>query len=374
VTHLALPRDHKLFALCSSLAQKGLAYLEKHLSDKRYVSEYDSLPSLDWSADGMPQFSFFGNERPDYKSAFNYLSFNYLWGRAASALDGSVEQQFDFSTHPEFQELKTHVFSTSQLVGHFLHAQEGDKDFDLFGTSLKVFIEIGIDRYVHTINRTTFDPEKYLEIYLPLEAGLLLEPLPIEIHTPILSVEFSNDVFQLSDSIAISRMSTPLQLARAYRDRETHEVSPGLLNQASHSLVLTDYVIPNSDRFFTVECTDQPEGISARHYRYTVRLSQDHHIDANGVRSITHSANWVGCILPRRFATTRRTDDAKISSDATTFQFFAWRTRADNFWPSNGGYRETVHCSRLIAALGRCQSPTATFGHQAFEQLPPTRR
>jgi hypothetical protein len=44
-------------------------------------------------------------------------------------------------------------------------------------------------------------------------------------------------------------MPNPVQLSRAYLDRETHEVSQSVLQNASHALVLTDYDIPNGSRF-----------------------------------------------------------------------------------------------------------------------------
>src|SRR5215813_8744386 len=49
----------------------------------------------------------------------------------------------------------------------------GNEKYDLFATSLKLFIEMSIDRYVHIVGLTSFEPENYLRVYLPLESGLL---------------------------------------------------------------------------------------------------------------------------------------------------------------------------------------------------------
>jgi hypothetical protein len=47
------------------------------------------------------------------------------------------------------------------------------------------------------------------------------------------------------DGVSVSRMSEPLQLARAILAHGSHEVNDYLVQQATHSLVLRDYVLPN---------------------------------------------------------------------------------------------------------------------------------
>jgi hypothetical protein len=167
------PQDERLFALCSTLVSEGLAFLGRYLEGKHYVRRIEDLPSVEWSDDGMPQFRFFGNEKPDYKSAFD----NW-WGLASKALarEGHEPYEppvFEFDKLPAFQALKTYVGSTSALVGKFFPPGDATEKYDLFATSLKLFIEMSIDRYVHIFGLTSFEPENYLRVYLPLESGLL---------------------------------------------------------------------------------------------------------------------------------------------------------------------------------------------------------
>jgi hypothetical protein len=237
---MAEPRDRQFFALSSAVVKEGLAFIERRLAAKRVIQSYDNWPVITWSQ-GMPDFSFTCANPPiDYTDAFNSL-----WSMVAMFVGGTdTQERFDFDKHQPYQELKRYIRSEPHFASHVFPP---DLHEDMCDSAIRVFLQRSIDRYIHITGATSFDSDRFLEIYLPLEAGLLLEELPIEIHTPILLVSFPSDSYDLEDAISITRMSEPMQLARARRDHDTHNVDENLLQQASHSLVLRNYVLPNSD-------------------------------------------------------------------------------------------------------------------------------
>jgi hypothetical protein len=237
------PRDRRLFALVSAVVSDGLAVIERAIAQDRQFARYDAWATIKWLEGGMPDFDFVGTEAPvDYKDAFNPL-----WGMF-TRLGGSNAEEFDFETIQPYQQLKQYIRSVPNILQNFFPP---DRSESMFGTSVKVFVEYLIDRYIHVTGQKGFDSDKFLPVYLPLEAGLLLEKLPIEIVVPILLVSLSSDSYELADGIEVYRMPKPLQLARAIRAHGTHEVNEYLLHQASHALILRDYVLgkPTSTRY-----------------------------------------------------------------------------------------------------------------------------
>ncbi len=234
------PADQRLFALSSAVAKDGLAFIERLLTEKRPIKPYDNWPVISWS-EGMPNFTFVCDDPPiDYGDAFRSLwSLLLLLGRRADA-----KEQFDFEKQDAYQELKRYIRSEPPPAALVFPP---DLHEGVFSAAIKIVLEEAIDRYIHLTGLTSFDADRFLEIYLPLEAGLLLEELPIEIQTPVLLVNFSSDSYDLNETISITRMSEPIQLARARRDHDTHDANEYLLQQASHALVLRNHFLPNSE-------------------------------------------------------------------------------------------------------------------------------
>jgi hypothetical protein len=228
------PRNQKLFALTSALVKEGLAFIERLLLAKRSIKTYEDWPVITWS-EGMPDFTFYTDEPPiDYTDAFNPI-----WSLFRSRSD--TEHPFDFEKQQEFQELEKWIRSERWHVFPPAFPEM------LFSSAIKRFLESAIDRYIHVAGKTSFDSDKFIEVYLPLEAALLLEDLPIEIQTPILLANMPSDLYELDDNISLERMSEPIQLARARRDHSTHNVNEYILQQASHALVLRNLVLPNTE-------------------------------------------------------------------------------------------------------------------------------
>src|SRR5258707_3937163 len=194
----------------------------------------------------------------DYGDAFRSLwSLLLLLGRRADA-----KEQFDFEKQDAYQELKRYIRSEPPAAALVFPP---DLHEGVFSAAIKIVLEEAIDRYIHLTGLTSFDADRFLEIYLPLDAGLLLEELPIENQTPVLLVNFSSDSYDLKETISITRMSEPIQLARARRDHDPHDANESLLQQASHALVLRNHFLPNSEyrqRLWGTACQRLPSILS----------------------------------------------------------------------------------------------------------------
>lgn len=233
------PMDHRLFELTSAAAMDGLEFIERRISAKRRIRNYDNWPTVTWTEERMPSFSFLDIDPPiDYKDAFN--SSWYAFGRAL--FNNWQEEEFQFDTNEPYQHLKQYIRSEPRVVSH-LFPPEIDEGF--FDHSVKWFLEQAIDRCIHLSGQPSFNSDKFLAAYLPLEAGLLLDDLPIDILVPVLRATFPLESYELGDGVSIARMSEPVQLARARLGHNTHEVSEFMLQEATHALVLRDYVLPN---------------------------------------------------------------------------------------------------------------------------------
>jgi hypothetical protein len=236
---MAEPIDRKLFDLSSVLVRDGLAFIERLLSAKRSIKPYDNWPVITWS-DGMPDFTFYTDQPPiDYTDAFSST-------RSLAAVLGwgtDTDYLFEFDKQQTFQELKRH-FRTDPLVAPLVFPPDFPET--VFSYAIRDFLEHAIDRYIH-ISGLSYSPDKFLEAYLPLEAGLLLQELPIEIHTPVLQISMPSDSYEIANGVSIERISEPIQLARARRDHGTHDVNEHVLEQASHALVLRGHILPNTE-------------------------------------------------------------------------------------------------------------------------------
>jgi hypothetical protein len=139
------PRDPELFALTSAATKDGLAFVERRISAKAHIKTYDNWPTISWSQEGMPDFSFGAADAPtDYKDAFN-MGFYNLFGRH------NAEEIFDFDKRQPYKALKKYIRSTPEVASHFYPP---DIDTDMFDSSVEWFLKQAIDRYIQIYGHT----------------------------------------------------------------------------------------------------------------------------------------------------------------------------------------------------------------------------
>jgi hypothetical protein len=236
------PSDPQLFALSSEVVKDGLAFVERAIATGRTVKPYENWPTLTWAPQyRVPDFSFASGDAPrDYKDLFTSV-----WPalfRAVAKVGLKEPEEFEFGAQYSFQRLKEYLRSQPTLRERF---GWDEQDEGWFEWSVKYFIENLIDRYIHFTDRTTFDTAKFLSVYLPFENGVIVDNLPIKISVPILMVHFPWDSREITDVASVQRIPETLQLARARNAHDTHEANEHLIQQATHSLVLSNYELPN---------------------------------------------------------------------------------------------------------------------------------
>jgi len=237
------PKDEQLFALTCEIMQDAIAYMERRTAAGRYIPKHDDWPSLSWTDDGMPDFSFGESNLPDYTDSFGLGLFEAF----AETKEGIKGETYKWDEKPAFQALLDYVESEPQIHKHFFpisDAGNGRGKLGFFKSSVEVFISSLTEGYVHRFG-FTFDRGKFLQVYLPRENALVEDQLAIEIWVPILHLAFGADEIELTPDVSVSRMPEDFQLARARLFRGSEEIQHGIVQAATHALILKDYTLPN---------------------------------------------------------------------------------------------------------------------------------
>jgi len=237
------PKDEQLFALTCDITQDAIAYIERRTAAGRYIPKYHDWPSLLWTDDGMPDFSFGESNLPNYTDSFGLGLFEVF----AEKKEGIKGETYKWDEKPAFQALLDYVESEPQIHKHFFpltNGENGRGKLGFFKSSVEVFISSLTEGYVHRFG-FTFDRGKFLQVYLPRENALVEDQLAIEIWVPILHLAFGADEIELTPDVWVSRMPEDFQLARARLFRGSEEIQHGIVQAATHALILKDYTLPN---------------------------------------------------------------------------------------------------------------------------------
>lgn len=193
----------------------------------------------------MPYFAdVFEDAAPrDYKSLFSPM----MSALFATGL-GRKLKSFELDETPEFKSLLTYLTINEILRKHFLG---GDRDLQnpdnlrFFKVSVSLFVQYLIDRYIHISDTTVYSEEQLLNVYGPLEIGIVEKNLPIEICVPILFVKFEGERIDISSRAHLASMMPEFQIARAGLYRHSERVNESVADSATHALFLRDYSLPN---------------------------------------------------------------------------------------------------------------------------------
>jgi hypothetical protein len=235
------PKDEQLFALTCAITQDAMAFVEKRKASGGHIANHRDWPSLSWAEDGMPCFSFEDSGLPNYTGPFDGFA------EVLAATGEGKREIYEWGKKPAFQALLDYVESEPQIHKHFFPKSDAGEDSEkpnFFKNSVEGFIRSLIEGYVHRFG-FTFDRAKFLQVYLPRETFMVEDQLPIEIWVPILHLAFGFDEIELTPDVSIRRMPEDFQLARARLFRASKEISPAVVEAATHALILKDYTLPN---------------------------------------------------------------------------------------------------------------------------------
>ena len=203
------------------------------------MGHYYRWPELTWRENGLPSFG----EAPigagpiDYKDAFGGLA------AFMARMPGAAYEEFDSDKTASWQALYEYFRSNEVLHKRAFFKEEIGR------TTVKLYIERLIDRYVHVYEKLNFDEKKFLCIYRPIEQGLLSDRLEIAILVPILMLTFNESAITLDVGAKVIRMSDAIQLARAPDRWLSYGRHPLVESAATHALLLSDYWLPNTSVF-----------------------------------------------------------------------------------------------------------------------------
>lgn len=225
------PIDRRLFELTVEAVKEGLGQIERLQPEGRILSGYSDWLVMSKQDDGFPSFSddlLFMNST-DWASAFSrFLS----------------EPLVRPEELPTFRALAEYAESHQRLVNYFT-PPTGGHDLELYRFFIFQMAERLIDRYIHLSGETRFSVDRFLPMYLPLEAGLLSESLRIDFLVPILFLRFESDHIELERDFSVELMSDELQLARMMSVRPEAGPRRWVLSSASHAFVVRGLTIPN---------------------------------------------------------------------------------------------------------------------------------
>lgn len=232
------PKRKDLYALVCAAVVEGLAAVEQHVKEKKFVGNYYQFPTLSRFDSGFPHFSHtFFNEGPleyeglfrdDEKAPINRASLA-TWRSYAEKIESEPELVRFFTLngaeeYPQFPEWKN------------IH-----RNYYLF-SPLSHFVS----RYIHLTGSMEFVEAAFLPIYLQWETSIVSERLPISIWIPIILAKFNFESVSLGADVSIEKIPDDFQLARNKQRTHNDSSHETVVGAATHALVLRGWDIPNT--------------------------------------------------------------------------------------------------------------------------------
>lgn len=223
-----VPRDPVMMRLFADAVEVGMALVQQFKAEKRYIGQHVSWPTLQYRENGLPTFSenlFSGPT--DYSHIFFPIS----------------EPRIEFISVPAFQALLTFARSNEYIRKHFKLSEEGDHHVG----NVAIMSTVGdiIDCYIHQYDDDHFVLERFLPLYLFIEASILNSKLQINIVVPLLLLRCQFETVPLGPYAYLGRMSDDFQQARALESKYTLGIHKPVSEAASHALFLSMYEIEN---------------------------------------------------------------------------------------------------------------------------------
>jgi hypothetical protein len=235
------PKDPRLFELFCGAIETALDYVRLAKTGKTHVGKHNNWPELRWhEGSGLPWVTTRLEGPENYGDAIGGI-YSMLYAM------GLKEEPLDFSKEQNFVALVEYSKSQPRLLSYL--------EFDAhdFGAShLRGMVADMLDRYIHVNKTLELEPAKLLPIYIPMEARLFVELLPIVIAVPILFLTFEFQQFQLSEFVSIEAISEELYLAQGWRGDFPFSSSADnsiVESAATHALFVRNRSVENDQWF-----------------------------------------------------------------------------------------------------------------------------
>ena len=208
-----------------------MAVISAHIMvSPNYLSKKDGLPSLSSSTGSGPT---------EYRNCFSSLGRKPLINEDEI---GSFEELVKFARANEYLHKRFNVETNPNAKTEI--RIEIDKISIISG------IKDSLERYIHTFNSFEFEEQKALIAIKPILAYIFDEKLCIDIHIPILFLDFPFDEYQIADGIYIEKISKENHLSRYKVKSYNTSAHESVIYCSTHALVLKDWYVPNTERMW----------------------------------------------------------------------------------------------------------------------------
>lgn len=229
--------------------QEALGLIRTMVEGGSYMTTHLDYPSLSYFESGVPSLSTrYGSSGPVEYSA---------------ALRASPVTNRPKPSVPSWDDAVETLSQNARLCEYY--GWDQSRDHPLFRADFMVegVISSLAERCIHVSGTLEFDEGHFRSVYQEWEAGVFLPRLSFDVMVPIIFVNFeADDVRSHSGTLALERMSQPLQLARAIGLRHTNVANATVAGGASHALVLEGWSINNGTWWEVVNALSSAETFS----------------------------------------------------------------------------------------------------------------
>src|SRR5258708_7516195 len=189
------PQDEKFFELMLRATHIAFEYAKRAEADGKYIRSHSGFPTVRFFDNGFPYIG-----KDIYSKVKDY---SYIFT--------DVYPEIKIEDLPEFQVLLDYIRSHETLKQYFMPTDTWGGAFEILAWRVPLQL---LDRYMHAYKDQDFIVKNFLEIYLPIETGLLSTRLDIHVAVPILFVKFDFDAIEIGPGAYVGKMNDLFQLAR----------------------------------------------------------------------------------------------------------------------------------------------------------------
>lgn len=229
--HMSEPEDADFFRLFSGGVETGV----------NLVRQLERKSILIGSHVGFRKATFLGQPFPSF---INTGLKNYS---QPFALGGSLV--FECRKYEAFRDLVEYALGNTRIRNHFAKVDTGDKvvelNQDAVEDTLIQLVGSTVDMCMHKRFENEFSLDWFKPYYREIERGIFDRELEVQIHVPILAVDFKFESERLTDDVAIFRMGPEAHEARSYEQELDPRVHWLVARHASHAFLLNNKRIEN---------------------------------------------------------------------------------------------------------------------------------
>lgn len=217
----------------------GLSAVKKAKESGKYIGSYHNYPALSYRENGLPNLSMSYSGGPtEYRQCYG------------SFVGAPVVNEREIIS---FQKLIDFVRSHPSLHYRFsleMSTPPSGVDIKIDEILITSGIKDAIERYIHEFNTFEYDERNAIEAVMPTLKYIFDKTLNIEIHVPILFLNFHFDECEVSDGVFIKRIEDKEHLARHGIKSYNTSAHEQVTSSATHALVLKGWSIPNQERMW----------------------------------------------------------------------------------------------------------------------------